>query len=154
MPEVYEASRDTFLISTDPGRLDHETMAAMLKRSYWASGRPRTRTERALQNSLVFGLYDGPRQMGMARVVTDYSIVAYLCDVFIEEEYRGRGLGTWLLGKVFDHPELKGMRRWLLTTDDAHDLYRKFGFVPMSHAENWMERVRAFPEEGQGESPD
>jgi GNAT superfamily N-acetyltransferase len=148
MPQVYEAFRNNFLISTDPARLDHEAMASMLNRSYWASGRPRPRTERALQNSLVFGLYDGPHQVGMARVVTDYSVVAYLCDVFIEDEYRGQGLGQWLLEKVFDHPDLRDMRRWLLTTDDAHDLYRKFGFVLMSHAENWMERIRPFSEEG------
>ena len=143
-----EARRGNFLISTDPTRLDLEAIAGMLKRSYWASGRPRERTERALRNSLVFGLYDGDKQIGMARVVSDYAVFAYLCDVFILEEYRGEGLGKWLMETVFRHPDLQGLRRWTLTTRDAHGLYRQYGFDPMASPESWMERFSPYPGEG------
>ncbi|HEY6072758.1 MAG TPA: GNAT family N-acetyltransferase [Anaerolineales bacterium] len=148
MPEIMEARRGNFLISTDPARLDLDAIAGMLKRSYWASGRPRERTERALRNSLVFGLYEGDQQIGMARVVSDYSIFAYLCDVFILEEYRGDGLGKWLMETVFGHPDLQGLRRWTLTTRDAHGLYRQYGFDPMASPESWMERFSPYPGEG------
>src|SRR5512139_2154756 len=104
MQKVYEASRDRFIISTDPDRLDHDVIADMLTRTYWASGRPREHTERALQNSLVFGVYDGDQQIGMARVITDYAIIAYLCDVFILENYRANGIGKWLMKTIFSHP--------------------------------------------------
>src|SRR5574338_428955 len=98
MPQTLEVHKNQFTISTDPARLDVDAIVDMLARAYWAVGRPRERMERALQHSLVFGVYDGNRQIGMARVVTDYSICAYLCDVFIREEHRARGLGTWLIG--------------------------------------------------------
>lgn len=136
------------LISTDPARLDVDAIAEMLTRAYWAKGRPRERTERALANSLVFGMYDGERQIGLARVVTDYAIFAYLCDVFIHEEYRGRSLGKWLMETVLGHPDLQGLRRWTLATNDAHGLYRQFGYETLPHPERWMERFRPFPEEG------
>ena len=136
------------LISTDPARLDVDAIAEMLTRAYCAKGRPRERTERALANSLVFGMYDGERQIGLARVVTDYAIFAYLCDVFIHEEYRGRSLGKWLMETVLGHPDLQGLRRWTLATNDAHGLYRQFGYETLPHPERWMERFRPFPEEG------
>src|SRR5574339_959415 len=139
MPQIIEAHLDPFLISTDPARLDIDAIAEMLKRSYWASGRPRERTERALQNSLVFGVYDGERQIGLARVVSDYAVFAYLCDVFILEAYRAQGLGKWLVGTVMNHPDLQGLRRWTLATRDAHGLYRRFGFDSMANPDGWME---------------
>jgi GNAT superfamily N-acetyltransferase len=149
MHEPFEARRGQISISTDPGRLDLDTVADMLTRAYWAWNRPRERTERALQNSLVFGLYDGEKQIGMARVVTDSSVFAYLCDVFILEEYRHKGLGKWLLETIVSHPDLKEMRRWMLTTDDAHGLYRQFGFEPLTHLDTWMEHLQPYPgEEG------
>src|SRR5512146_1056100 len=128
MQRAYEVKREDLVISTDPERLDLDAITDMLTRAYWASGRSRERTERAIRNSLVFGVYDGDRQIGMARVVSDYAIFAYLCDVFILEEYRGRGLGKWLMEAVFSHPDLQGLRRWVLATKDAHGLYRQFGF--------------------------
>jgi len=147
MTQIFETHRDTFLISTDPKRLDMNTVQNFLSRAYWAKGRPRGRTEDAFANSLVFGMYAGSRLIGMARVVTDYSIVAYLCDVFIHEDYRGNGLGKWLMQSILEHPNLKSIRRWLLATDDAHGLYQQFGFEQLTDPEKWMQRLRPFPEE-------
>ena len=144
MQKDFEARCENFLISTDPARLDVDAICDFLTRAYWAKGRPRGRTERALANSLVFGVYDSDRQIGLARVITDYSIFAYLCDVFIHEDYRGHGLGQWLMQTILDHPDLREIRRWTLATDDAHGLYRQFGFDTLSHPENWMQRFRPF----------
>jgi N-acetylglutamate synthase-like GNAT family acetyltransferase len=116
----------------------------MVSRAYWAKGRPQERTEKAIANSLVFGLYKDHQQIGVARVVTDYSIVAYLCDVFIHEDYRGQGLGKWLVENILSHPDVKNVRRWFLVTSDAHDLYRKYGFGNLNQPEIWMERIRPF----------
>lgn len=146
MTKHLETRRDDFLISTDPSRLDLNAITDMLKRAYWARGRPRERTERAIQNSLVFGVYDGGKQIGLARVVTDYSIFAYLCDVFIHEDYRTHGLGKWLMETIMNHPDLKDMRRWVLVTDDAHGLYKKFGFAAIPDPEHWMQNFRPSPE--------
>ncbi len=96
--------------------------------------------ERALENSLNFGLYKDNEQVGFARVVTDYCTFAWLADVFVVNEYRGRGLSKWLMEVVLDHPALKGMLRWVLATRDAHGLYRQFGFRQMEQPERWMER--------------
>ena len=85
--------------------------------------------------------------MGVARVVSDLSIVAYLCDVYIHEEYRGRGLGKWLVESIFSHPDLLTIRRWLLATSDAHELYRKHDFNALTQTGMWMERIRPFPGE-------
>ena len=147
MPQILEAQRDNFTISTDPARLDIDAICDFLKRADWANTRPRERTERAIQNSLVFGVYDGLKQIGLARVVSDYSIFAYLCDVFIHEDYRAHGLGKWLIQTILEHPDLKDMRRWLLVTNDAHGLYKQFGFTAIEDPERWMQMFRRFPEE-------
>ena len=146
LPKI-EVHRDRFTISTDPTRLDLDTVVDMLTRAYWAVGRPRERTERALQNSLVFGVYEGDKQVGMARVVTDYSIFAYLCDVFIHEDYRGHGLGKWLIQTILEHPDLVEMRRWVLVTDDAHGLYKQYGFTSIDDPDHWMQNFKLFPGE-------
>jgi len=138
MPQILEARLDQFTISTDPARLDIDAIADLLSRSYWANTRTRKQTERALSLSLAFGLYDGDRQIGLARVVTDYTIFAWLCDVILHEDYRGRGLGKWLMATVHGHPDLRDVRRWMLATDDAHGLYRQFGWMPLEHPERWM----------------
>ena len=148
MPKNIEVHRENFTISTDSSRLDVDAICEFLARAYWSKGRPRERTERALENSLVFGLYDGNKQIGIARVVTDYAIFAYLCDVFIHEDYRALGLGKWLIETVMSHPDLQGLRRWTLATRDAHELYRQFGWDALSNPERWMEMFRPFPEEG------
>lgn len=148
MKKFLETRRDPLLISTDPARLDVDAICDFLSRAYWAKGRPRERTERALANSLVFGVYDGQRQIGLARVVSDYAIFAYLCDVYIREDYRGRGLSKWLMETVFSHPDLQGLRRWTLATNDAHGLYRRYGFDVLTRPDTWMELFRPFPSEG------
>jgi GNAT superfamily N-acetyltransferase len=148
MQSYFETQRAGLTISTDPARLDMDAICDFLARSYWSKGRPRAVTERGYANSLVFGLYDGTRQIGMARVVSDYAIFAYLLDVFVHEDYRGRGLGKWLIETVFDAPDLKNIRRWMLSTSDAHELYARYGFKSPGQPDSWMEWLRPFPEEG------
>jgi len=138
MFQILEAHRNNFTLSTDPSRLDVDAITDMLARAYWAQGRTREIVARYLQFSLTFGLYDGSRQIGLARVVSDYTTFAWLCDVFIHEDYRGQGLGKWLLETVHSHPELQGLRRWMLATRDAHGLYKQFGWVPLEPPEFWM----------------
>lgn len=147
MPQILETHRDNFTISTDPARLDMDAICDFLKRAYWANTRPRERTERAIKNSLVFGVYDGDKQIGIARVISDYSIFAYLCDVFIHEDYRTHGLGKWLIQTIMEHPDLREMRRWVLVTHDAHGLYRQFGFTSMEDPERWMQKFVRFSQE-------
>lgn len=147
MPQMIESHRDQFTISTDPARLDIDAIVDMLARAYWAVGRPRERTERGIKHSLVFGVYDGDKQIGVARVISDYSIFAYLCDVFIHEDYRTHGLGKWLIQTILEHPDLREMRRWVLVTNDAHGLYKQFGFTSLEDPERWMQMFNLFPEE-------
>ena len=150
MPQIIEFHRENFTISTDPTRLDTDTIVNLLTRAYWAKGRPRERTERAIANSLVFGVYDGVKQIGLARVISDYAVFAYLCDVIIHEDYRAQGLGKWLMETIHSHPDLQGLRRWTLATRDAHELYRQFGWDALANPESWMEILRPFS----GEMPD
>ncbi len=140
MRKIFEVNRENFTISTDSTRLDVDAICDFLTRAYWASERPRERIERSLANSLVFGLYDGGKQIGLARIVTDYATFAWLCDVFIHEDYRAHGLGKWLMQTIHDHPELQGLKRWILATRDAHALYQQFGWVPLEHPERWMQK--------------
>jgi GNAT superfamily N-acetyltransferase len=140
MPQIIETHRDQFTISTDPARLDIDAIADMLTRAYWAKGRTRDIIARYIEHSLTFGVYDGEKQIGLARVVSDYTTFAWLCDVFIHEDYRGHGLGKWLMETVHSHPELQGLRRWLLATRDAHGLYKQFGWTLLDHTERWMHR--------------
>jgi GNAT superfamily N-acetyltransferase len=144
MTNFFEAHRKNIIISTDPARLDMDAVCDFLSRSYWAQTRPRGKTELAVANSLVFGVYDGQRQIGFARVVTDCSIIAYLCDVFIHEDYRAQGIGKWLVKTILAHPDVKDVRRWLLATDDASGLYRRHGFDTLPEPEKWMQRLRPF----------
>jgi GNAT superfamily N-acetyltransferase len=139
---VSEVERDGFLISTDPRRLDLDTVERFLRESYWAPARPRAAIEESVRNSLCFGLYDlaENRQIGLMRVVTDRATFAWLCDVTIDEAYRGRGLGKWMLSEVLGAPETCNVSRWILATRDAHDLYARYGFTSMLHPERWMER--------------
>ncbi len=148
MSEFFESRRGEFVVSADPNRLDFNVIHDFLARAYWAQGRPRAAVERAFAHSLPFGLYEGSRQIGVARVLSDNAVFAYLMDVFIHEDYRGRGLGQWLLESVMSHPDLKDARRWMLATRDAHELYARFGFHPVDDPSLWMERIKPFPEEG------
>ena len=143
MQKLFEAKREQFTISTDPARLDLDVICDFLSRSYWATERPRERIERSLANSLAFGMYNETKQIGLARVVTDYATFAWLCDVFIDEAYRGRDLGKWLMQSILSHPELQGLRRWLLATRDAQGLYKQFGWTPLKNPERWMQKFNS-----------
>jgi len=136
----HEWQRDGFTISTDPARLDLDGVHGYLSASYWAHGIPRDVFERSVRHALCFGVYEGARQVGFARVVTDFATVAYVGDVFVLEAWRGRGLSRWLMEVIGGHPDLQGFRRWILLTRDAHGLYKKFGFTPLADPTRWMER--------------
>jgi GNAT superfamily N-acetyltransferase len=135
-------TRGEYTITTDRSRLDLDVIHGYLDRSYWAQGRTREAVARSIAESLPFGLYRGDAQVGFARVITDHVTLAYLADVFVLEEHRGRGLGTWLVEVVTGLPELQAVRRWLLGTRDAHGLYRRFGFAAPTPG-IWMERPHA-----------
>jgi len=146
-PELQEFRRGEFLISTDSTRLDLETIHAFLTECYWAKGIPKVVVARSIQYSLCFGMYSGSKQIGFARVISDYATYAYLGDVFVLVEFRGQGLGKWLMQCIMEHPRLQGLRRWSLLTRDAHGLYQQFGFAPLRAPERWMElhRLDVYP---------
>lgn len=135
----HEWKRDNLLVTTNPDRMDVDAIHAFLSRAYWSVGIPRETVARAVQHSLCFGLFDGAAQVGLARLVTDHATFAYLCDVYVLESHRGRGLGKWLIECVMAHPALPGLRRIMLVTNDAHGLYRRFGFVEPSDPQKLME---------------
>jgi GNAT superfamily N-acetyltransferase len=140
---AHEWTKGEYVISDDRARLDLDTIHEFLSReSYWAKGRSRESIVRSIENSLPFGLYKHGRQVGFARVVTDYATFAWLADVFVLDSERGEGLGVWLVETVMSHTELRGVRRWLLATRDAQELYRRFGFRDLKDsALGWMERL-------------
>ena len=140
MYETFE--RSDYLISTDPAKFDLDAIHAYLVRAYWCEGIPRKTMERAIANSLCFALFHGESQVGFARVVTDSATYAYLCDVYVLEDHRGKGLGKWLMECLMSHPSLQGLRRFSLATRDAHNLYRQFGFRELSKPESKMEILR------------
>jgi len=111
-----------------------------LTNSYWAKGVSESTVRKAIANSLCFGLFRATQQIGFARVITDRATFAYLADVFVVEEFRGRGLAKWLVEEIVGHTDLQNLRRWLLATRDAHELYRKFGFTGLTTPARFMER--------------
>ena len=138
----FQDERDGYVVSSDPGRLDLDTIHRFLaEESYWARGVPRAVVALALRHSLGLGLYHeagGGQMVGFARVITDRATFAYLCDVFVLDGHRGRGLGVWLTDCVLAHPDLQGLRRVLLTTQTAHGVYEKSGFVRAPFPERFM----------------
>jgi GNAT superfamily N-acetyltransferase len=128
-----------YLISTDKSRLDLELVYKFLTNCYWAEGVARDVVQRSIENSLCFGVFAGSRQVGFARVITDYATYAYIGDVFIVESHRGKGVSKRLMRAIMEHPQLQGLRRWSLVTRDAHGLYEQFGFTPLSDPEKYME---------------
>lgn len=132
--------RAEFEITTDPARIDLAVVHAFLTTSYWAAGIPLETVERSIRNSLCFGIYNGNHQVGFGRVITDRATFAYLGDVFVLLEYRGKGLAKWMMECIVAHPDLQGLRRWSLLTRDAHGLYSLFGFTELKSPQRWMER--------------
>ena len=137
-----ELTKDGYSITTDRDRLDLDAIHAFISRSFWAEGIPKETMARAIANSLCFGLFDGADQVGFARVVTDRATYAYLCDVYVLESHRARGLGKWLIEAVMAHPDLQGLRRFQLVTRDAHGLYERYGFDAPANPERHMEIFR------------
>ena len=138
---IIETRQDDYLISTEPARLDAQAVHAFLSNVYWCAGISRPLLEKALANSLCFGLYHRDKeQVGLSRVVTDYATYAYLCDVYVLEAHRGKGLGHWMVECIMTHPDLQDLRRFTLATKDAHGVYAAFGFTAPKAPERQMER--------------
>jgi GNAT superfamily N-acetyltransferase len=138
---IFERRRGDLIVSTDRARLDIDLIHRVLASTYWASGIPRDVVIRAIAGSIAFGLYEHGRQVGFARVISDMATYAYLADVFIVEECRGRGLGDWLVESIRLHPQLQGLRRFALITRDAGPLYARHGFVAPPEPLGYMEIV-------------
>jgi GNAT superfamily N-acetyltransferase len=138
-PDVNQADYE---LSTDKERLDVQTIHAFLTQSYWAPGIPKSIVQQAIAGSMCFGVYQGPVQVGFARVITDKATFAYLADVFILDAHRGRGLSKRLMEYILAHPDLQGLRRFMLAANDAHGLYRRFGFAEPKNPARFMEIVR------------
>jgi len=139
--EIRETYRDDYTISTDKDRLDILSIHKFLaNETDWANGIPINTLRTSIENSLNFGLYYKTKQIGFARIISDYSTIAYLGDVYILKEHRGNGLSKWLINEIMDHPNLQGLRRWILLTNTAEWLYRKFGFNELPHPEFYMEK--------------
>src|ERR1051326_7506531 len=136
---IIQVQRDGYVISTDKKKLDIGAIHAYLTRSYWSPGIPKAIVEKAIAGSLCFGLFgEKGEQVGFARMITDAATFAYLADVYVLEGHRGKGLAKWMIETILAHPSLQGLRRILLATRDAHDLYARFGFQPLSTPESFM----------------
>ena len=130
-----------YLISTDSSRLDFEIIHGFLSQSYWAKSIPRALVEKMTRNTLCFGIYHHDRQVGFARIISDYTTFAYLADVFVLPEHRGKGLSKTLVSTIRAHPDLQNLRRWMLVTLDAHGIYEQVGFHGLTHPERHMEII-------------
>lgn len=129
-----------FSISTDKSKLDINAIHDFLStEAYWSLNIPKETVQTAIGNSLCFGVYENNKQIGFARVISDFATIAYLGDVYVLEEYRGKGLSKWLMETIMSHPNVQGLRRWILLTGDAHGLYRQYGWTDIADASKWME---------------
>lgn len=139
--------REQYSIDTDKSKLDPGMIHHFLYTSaYWATGRPMSIVRKSIENSLCFGMFEGEGQIGFARIVTDYATIGWVCDFFILPSHRSKGLGKWLVECMMEHPDVKGLRRIMLNTRDAHDLYIKYGgFRPLLKSESWLERFNESP---------
>jgi len=131
--------KDAYTVTADRSKMDLEVAFRFLTESYWAEGMPRAVFERAVASSMCFAVLRGTELVGFARVTTDRATFAYLADVFILPDHRGRGLSKRLMDAVMAHPDLQGLRRWVLVTRDAHRLYQQYGFKALARPEGYME---------------
>lgn len=139
--QTIEVQKGRFIVSTDKSKLDIPAIHGFLAHeSGWSNGIPFERVKLSIENSLAFGVYEAAKLIGFARVISDYSTIAYLGDVFILNEYRGNGLSKWLMDVIMQHPDLQGLRRWILLTDTAPWLYQKYGFEPLPRPGVYMEK--------------
>ena len=134
-----EWTKEDFTITTDKGKIDVDYVHWFLSHSYWAEGIPKETVEKSIEGALCFSVVYLNHQVGFARVVTDKATFAYLDDVFIDENFRGRGLSKWLMEVIMSYPGLQGLRRFILATRDAHKLYSQFGFAALTHTDRWMQ---------------
>jgi len=137
-----EFRKGEFTVSTDPALIELDVVHWFLTECYWAKDIPREVVARSIENSLCFGVYAQGKQVGFARVISDYATYAYIGDVFVLESFRSQGLGKWLMECIMQHPRLQGLRRWSLITRDAHGLYAQLGFEPLKNPQNYMELHR------------
>lgn len=140
--EPVESVRGEYTVSTDRSRIDVAAVHAFLTQSYWSPGIPEEVVRRGIAGSICFGIYRGSEQVGFARVITDQATYAYLSDVYVLDAHRGRGLSKWMMEVIMSHPSLQGLRRFALSTRDAHGLYRQYGFEPVGSPERQMEIMR------------
>jgi GNAT superfamily N-acetyltransferase len=139
--QIITERKGDFLITTNNSMLDLKVIHNFLaNESYWSKNIPFEIVKTATENSLNFGLFFKDKQIGYARVVTDFATTAYLADVFVLKEFRSQGLSKWLMEIIMNHPKLQGLRRWVLLTQDAHELYKKFGWKTIANPERWMEK--------------
>jgi GNAT superfamily N-acetyltransferase len=137
---IVEQIKNGYLISTDKSKLQTDVIYQYLsKESYWAANIPLETIKRCINGSICFGIYINEKQIGFARVVSDTGSFAYLADVFILNEHRGKGLSKWMMKVILAHPDLQGLRRWLLATKDAHSLYAQFGFTALDNPDRFMQ---------------
>jgi N-acetylglutamate synthase-like GNAT family acetyltransferase len=129
------------IISDDKSKLDAELIHKFLTSSYWAGGRTIEEVKKSIEHSICFGIYKNDKQIGFARILTDFTVIAYLMDVFIIEEYRGKGFSKMLLKRIFEDERFKGIKKWMLATKDAHSLYTQFGFEKIKNPDRLMEKV-------------
>ncbi|MBA2875927.1 GNAT family N-acetyltransferase [Thermaerobacillus caldiproteolyticus] len=141
MFQIIEYIQEPFTLSTDQTKIQIDRVCEFLAQSYWAKTRGRDTIIKSIEHSLCFSLFHEQTQIGFARVITDGATFAYLCDVFVDEAYRGKGLGKWMLQCLLQHPDLIHIRRVLLATQDAHGLYRQFGFQSLQEPERFMEKL-------------
>jgi len=128
--------------TTDKSKLQTQMIHQFLsERSYWAKGRTMDQVKRSIEHSLCFGVYKGEQQLAFARVVSDFTVYAYILDVFVLEDFRSLGLGKYLMNCIMKHPDLQGLKRWMLGTEDAHGLYKQYGFTSLKKVQNHMEKV-------------
>lgn len=143
-----EILKNGYLLSDDRSKIQIEIVHQYLSnKSYWAKNIPFEIVEKSIQNSLCFGIYDQNQQVAFARIISDFAAIAYLGDVFVLETHRKKGLSKWLLESIRNHPDLQGLRRWILLTGDAHELYKKYGWHELKKVENWMEinEIQEYP---------
>jgi GNAT superfamily N-acetyltransferase len=139
---IYEYQKGEYTISTDKAKLQFDVIHGFLSTSYWSPNIPMETVKRAAENSLTFGIYKATIQVGYARIISDFTTFAYLADVFVLESERSQGLSKWLMECITQHPDLQGLRRWMLATRDAHGLYAQYGFTPLDNPDMMMQIAR------------
>lgn len=140
--QIITETKGDFTITTDRTKLDLSVIHDFLSNeAYWCKNIPFDRVKTSADNSLNFGLFYKDKQIGYARIISDFSTIAYLGDVFVLKEFRGHGHSKWLMEKIMSHPNLQGLRRWILLTGDAHELYKKYGWTNIANPSKWMEKT-------------